>query len=218
MMPPLADPPTLVVLRDGSGIVPPERPHRGDTEPFATGRIGKINRRVIERAEAEIVLLQRARFSSLMPQMTDLGSTSVRYRPLDGEPINLEAYGLERAYRWEPDRAVLWFMIDSLVRGVGRGRPYVPDRLRISVVEQEAADAGAPLRWPGLLSRLDWQASTYGYSERTAVVAGETSVLSWLNWLDIPLSPGGLTALKSFRYSYFRSIRGRRTNSAALAK
>ena len=163
MVPPLVYPPLVVVLQDGTRILPEvEEPNEGLPKP----RMGNLRHRVIDRAVAEIEVLSTVSLDGFGVVRTDQGTTVVqlvgdeRTRDCrtgdDQTPVQLEAYGLRRA-ELESDgaRRALGFMIESLLEGARKGE-YSPSWLRITPADDlpfenaPVISAGqVPLQWPG---------------------------------------------------------------------
>lgn len=147
MLPPLVYPPWVVVLKDGTRILPEvEEPNEALPKPH----MGKLRRRVIERAVAEIQVLSTVSLGGFGVVRTDQGTTVVQlvddeasgnYLSSDNEAsVRLNAYGLGRGESESGGaRRVLGFMVESLLEGPRNGE-YSPRWLRIT----PAAD---PLSW-----------------------------------------------------------------------
>ena len=162
MVPPLVYPPLVVVLRDGTRIIPEvEEPEQALPKP----RMGRLKHRVIDRAVAEIQVLSTVSLRELGVIRSDEGTTFVQliddemtrdYRTgYEQAPVRLEAYGLGRGKSESGGaRRVLGFMIESLLEGARNGE-YSPSWLRITPYDLSFGIASiinesrAPLQWPG---------------------------------------------------------------------
>ena len=163
MVPPLVYPPLVVVLQDGTRILPEvEKPN----ETLPKVRMGNLRFRVIDRAVAEIEVLSTVSLDGLEWARTDDGTTVVqlyggettrdRRTGDDHAPIRLEAYGLGRAESESGSaRRALGFMIGSLLEGARNGE-YSPAWLRITPTDDLSFgiapiinESRAPLQWPG---------------------------------------------------------------------
>ena len=163
MVPPLVYPPLVVVLRDGTRIIPEvEEPEQALPKP----RLGRLKHRVIDRAVAEIQVLSTVSLRELGVIRSDEGTTFVQliddemtrdYRTgYEQAPVRLEAYGLGRGKSESGGaRRVLGFMIESLLEGPRNGR-YLPTWLRITPANDpqfwgsaKISPGQATLEWPG---------------------------------------------------------------------
>jgi hypothetical protein len=129
-----------VIRADGDG---------SHTEPLPSMTIGRIPACRVDEALDALIGLAGADFG--MPQVTDLGTTTVTVTRQGSGTVTLSAYGLgigdEYVSRAQAAaRATLTATIDGVVDATSAAGPWTPNRFQLTRFER--AVSGPALRWP----------------------------------------------------------------------